>query len=82
MSIPLNEILQEMSIDELRALNDYDAIAESFLTSNFPYRDSTATDSLITDIKAQNLALARFVICLCRHTASHVVARNCSVKMN
>ena len=57
----MDEILQEMSLDELRALNDYDDIAESFLSNNFSYRDTTATDSLIADIKAQNLALARFV---------------------
>jgi hypothetical protein len=61
MNIPLHEILQDMSTDELRALNDYDEIAESFLSDNFSYRDRTATDSLIADIKAQNLVLARFV---------------------
>ena len=81
MNIPLHEYLQDMSTDELRALNDYDAIAESFLSDNFSYRDSTATDSLITGIKAQNLALARFVIRSCRRIASRVV-RNGSVNMN
>ena len=72
MNIQLDEILQEMSTDELNHLNDYDAIAESFLVRNFSYRDTTATDSLIADIKEQNLALARFVFCSCR-TATHVI---------
>ena len=63
MNTQLDEILQGMNTGELNDLNDYDAIAESFLSSNFSYRDTTATDSLIADIKEQNLALARFVFC-------------------
>lgn len=57
----LSGILQGMKTEELRLLNENDAIAEDFLDSqNFSYRDRTATDSLIADIKAQNLVLARF----------------------
>jgi hypothetical protein len=60
MNIALHEILQKMSTDELQALNDYDGIAEDFLSQNFSYRDTTATDSLVAGIKDQNLTLARF----------------------
>ena len=56
----IDEILQEMSTDELQDLNDYDDIAESFLSDNFSYRDTTASDSLIAFIKEQNLSMARF----------------------
>ena len=54
----LEELLNGKTDEELELLRDHESIADSFLTSNFQYRDGSSV-ALIDDIKAQTLVLAR-----------------------
>jgi hypothetical protein len=59
MSQTLHQQLNEMSDFELRNLLN-DQISDDFLSTQYSYRDWSATNVVIGDIKAQNLEVARF----------------------
>lgn len=60
--LKMDELLREMTNEQLELLRDCDSIADDFLSSNFKYRDGS-NDAVINEIKHQNLNLARSQDC-------------------